>query len=355
MLNSLSTRQKNKLIKHYKTDLANLEIGTDNIIRLKGGSNSIRYFKKNIIIPEDLNSIWVELKKVIKPDSILVLKNRDPKIKSLSKLLTGEIPNQPYTLLLLNSDSIITGHKHVSQKEYKKQKLTGDGLGSFFNGITSRITSGLGNLYNLSTEATESIPYKNSNKMPDSKTAYNMESRAYSENETSTEPWVAVLRNKYLVIYKNDNLKSVCVAVRGTKPSDPVDLVADIRIALGRLENSTRYQNDKKVIIGLQKEAFKPSDWWWCGVGHSLGGAIVDELIEDNLIKEGISFNPAIQKEYYDLPTTNRRIYLDSDPLYKVMGRFTKYKEVRKDESDNSMLDAHGLQNFVGGKSLNRI
>ena len=249
----------------------------------------------------------------------------------------------------MDKDSNITAHKHVSKKDYKKAKLSGDGLGSFFNGIASRVTGALGNVYNLSTEASESIPYTNSNKVPTTKQAYMMEKRSYTEEDQSElGGWYPFYRNKYLIVYKNDILKAVCVAVRGTKPTDPTDLVADIRIALGRLKDSKRYLDDVKIIKSLQ-ETLPPREWHWSGVGHSLGGAILDELILDDLIKEGISFNPAIQKENYADPLPNRRIYLDSDPLYKVMGRFTKYKEVREDKTDNSMLEAHGLENFEGG------
>lgn len=349
-LKDLTVRQKNKLIKFYNTELSNLEVEpSTGIVRLKGGGGNIKYGRENIIIPAGLLSLFSEIKNELKSDSILVLKNSDPKIKELVKVLTKDITDLEYTLLQLDKNKDITGHKFVSKKDYKQAKLSGEGLGSFFNGIASRVTGALGNVYNLSTEASESIPFTNSNKVPTTKQAYMMEKRSYTEaDHQQLGDWKPIYRNKYLVVYKNDPLKAVCVAVRGTKPTDPTDLVADIRIALGRLKDSKRYTDDVKIIKNIQ-ETYPPREWHWSAVGHSLGGAIIDELILDDLIQEGISFNPALQKENYADPLPNRRIYLDSDPLYKVMGRFTKYKEVREDKSDNSMLEAHGLENFEGG------
>lgn len=349
-LNDLTIRQKNKLIKHYKTELSNLEVEpSSGIVRLKGGGNSIKYGRENIVITDNLIKLFQDIKKELKPNSILVLKNNNKNIKELIKLLTKDNSNFEITLFKLDKDSNIESHKHVSKKEYKKAKLSGDGLGSFFNGIACRVTGALGNVYNLSLEASESIPFVNSNKVPTTKQAYMMEKRSYTEeDQPELGDWKPIYRNKYLVVYRNDPLEAVCVAVRGTKPTDPTDLVADIRIALGRLKDSKRYLDDVKIIKNIQ-ETYPPREWHWSAVGHSLGGAIIDELILDDLIKEGISFNPAIQKENYNDPLPNRRIYLDSDPLYKVMGRFTKYKEVREDKTDNSMLEAHGLDNFVGG------
>ena len=351
-LNDLTIRQKNKLIKHYKTELSNLEVEpSSGIVKLKGGGNSIKYGRENIIVKgREIIELLKEIQKELRPNRVLVLKHNSLIIRDLVRQLTKDIGKFEITLFKLDSDCNIEAHKNVSKKEYKKAKLSGDGLGSFFNGIASRVTGALGNVYNMSTEASENIPYTNSDKVPTTKQAYVMEKRSYTEGEhPDLEDWYPFYRNKYLVVYKNDRLKAVCVAVRGTKPTDTTDVIADVRIALGRLKDSKRYLDDVKIIKSIQ-ETLPQREWHWSGVGHSLGGAILDELILDDLIREGVSFNPAIQKENYSDPLPNRRIYLDSDPLYKVMGRFTKYKEVRADKTDNSMLEAHALDNFVGGK-----
>ena len=352
-LNDLTKRQQNILLKHYKTDLSNLEVEpSSGVVKLKGGGNSIKYGRENIIIKgKEIISLLKDIQHELRPNNILVLKHNSLIIRDLVRQLTKDVGLFEITLLKLDKDCNIEAHRHVSKADYKKAKITGEGLGSFFNGIASRVTGALGNVYNMSTEASESIPYVNSDKVPTTKQAYAMEKRSYTEGDhPDLGEWYPFFRNKYLVVYKNDNLKAVCIAVRGTKPTDTTDVIADVRIALGRLKDSKRYLDDVKTIKSIQ-EKLPQREWYWSGVGHSLGGAILDELILDDLIKEAISFNPAVQKENYNDPLPNRRIYLDSDPLYKVMGRFTKYKEIREDKSDNSMLEAHGLENFEGGNN----
>jgi hypothetical protein len=109
-----------------------------------------------------------------------------------------------------------------------------------------------------------------------------------------------------------DNL---IVAVRGTVPTDTGDLAADAAIAVNRLNTTARYKRDVENVKRLR--TLYPSLKFYA-VGHSLGGAIVDNLIADGLVNEGVSFNPAVEQKFFK-DTRNRRIAHKDDPLYALM------------------------------------
>lgn len=113
--------------------------------------------------------------------------------------------------------------------------------------------------------------------------------------------------------YKQGN--NIVIAVRGTVPSDKVDLGADASIAINNLNNTPRYKTDASIVNAIRQQY--PSDRFF-GVGHSLGGAIVDNLIQDGLIEEAVSFNPAVESKFYN-NTKNQRISHKDDPLYRLM------------------------------------
>jgi hypothetical protein len=167
------------------------------------------------------------------------------------------------------------------------------------------------------------------------------------------------------------DIDTIVVGIRGTKTSDKQDLWADAQLALGRLEGTPRWTKDLadfKSFIGRQED---PDGMDIYGVGHSLGGAILDMFLKKNLIQQGVSYNPAIQLGDAQKDLNNRRIYQDGDPLLAIMGRSAKNVEVRpKKPSDESLvskaaryvipfygyykaakgtLDAHALDNFIGG------
>jgi hypothetical protein len=191
-----------------------------------------------------------------------------------------------------------------------------------------------------------------------SKLAVKMEHNAYDKSPASVEDWT--LLKPYTIGVKPFMKGNIIIlAIRGTK--DTRDITADIRIANGSLNQSARYFEDKNFIINLQKQ-YPQNEYEYYGIGHSLGGAIIDLLLNDGLIKEAITYNPAVEYKFYK-NTKNYRIYNESDPLYNLMGRFTTNHEVRKNKLNlinkvinltkigklkNSLL-AHKLSNFDGG------
>jgi len=151
----------------------------------------------------------------------------------------------------------------------------------------------------------------------------------------------------------------IVFAVRGTQGKvDEMDWKANRDLVLNTLWTSERYKKDATMVRQLLKvfqEFVHETEGQWAaggrkvdamgrnldangrvvprfqggwsavGVGHSLGGAIVDGLLRHEGLDEGISFNPAIQ--YGDLGINNegfehKRIYMDTDPCYALFGQF---------------------------------
>ena len=165
-----------------------------------------------------------------------------------------------------------------------------------------------------------------------------------------------------LKFYKQGN--TVVVGVRGTVPSDVEDVKADGLIALNKLEGSPRFQKDVAVMRQV-KNSMPQYDFY--GVGHSLGGAVLDGLLRENLMISGVSYNPAVQPKDFNSNIPNSRIYQKGDPLYALGKNFLKNApEVREAKPMSwkdrlisyvpyagtvyNYLNAHNLSNFEGGR-----
>ena len=113
--------------------------------------------------------------------------------------------------------------------------------------------------------------------------------------------------------------QNITIAVRGTR--DWMDWLSNISLASQNrflFQLSPRVRKDVADIKDFQRH-FPPSDFHYRGVGHSLGGAVVDELINQNLISEGRSFNPAIHRNDLGVAQDkNERTYNPGDPLYMM-------------------------------------
>ena len=133
----------------------------------------------------------------------------------------------------------------------------------------------------------------------------------------------------------------IIVAVRGT--DDARDFAAWHLVALGQLDNSPRYQEDLRTITEFEME-YPNDEYFYIGVGHSLGGAIIDRFLRLGFLSRALSYNAAPEPQELRGNPDHRRIYHADDPLYKIAGRFIPGIEVRKSR-DPFWLKT--LRNFV--------
>ena len=144
------------------------------------------------------------------------------------------------------------------------------------------------------------------------------------ERQQTMGNFLLVFQSETLIIYHDQgNQQNYVVAIRGTNKYDSTDWYADYLIASGTLKDSDRFKSDKTALARFQEGA-PPENYGnlYYGVGHSLGGSILDELILSGMIISGISFNPAVESRNNNL-TANQRVYAYHDPLYYLQGRYT--------------------------------
>lgn len=166
-----------------------------------------------------------------------------------------------------------------------------------------------------------------------------------------------------LKLYRRGNL--IVVSVRGTDPLSARDVAADAASVAGRLRDSARYKDDVEFL--RQFQAKNPmSKFRYIGVGHSLGGALIDLLLRDNLLTSALSFNPMVEPHERRVANPkHRRLYNDQDPLYLLFGknvpnaevrtpndplwlRWAKYKLPPGFRELFALYDAHRVQKFRG-------
>lgn len=134
-------------------------------------------------------------------------------------------------------------------------------------------------------------------------------------NNLEVKHYNLVAKSKSCLIYERPKSKIRIYAFRGTQNSE--DASSFPSLVTNTFSSSTRYQKDKAFV----KEHPAPEGYKTIGVGHSLGGAIIDQLLADGLIQSGISFNPAVELNKLN-NTGNKRIYNRNDFLYKLIGQF---------------------------------
>jgi hypothetical protein len=156
-----------------------------------------------------------------------------------------------------------------------------------------------------------------------------MAQSAYSgKTKLSVGPFKLFFSTPTLKFYKDDNAKLIVVSIRGTQLSDKNDLYADLLAFQGKLRTSERYQKDKQTIEKVQQQ-YPKTEYRYIGVGHSLGGAILDLFLRDGYILNGMSYNPLVEPRELGGNPKHYRIYHKDDPLYKLFGNMIPNVEVR--------------------------
>jgi hypothetical protein len=139
----------------------------------------------------------------------------------------------------------------------------------------------------------------------------------------------------------------IVVAIRGTQGSlVDEDWRANYTLATGYIRSTDRFKKDLKILEAFEKK-YPKDEYKYYGVAHSLGGALLDQFIELGFIKQGVSYNPAVNVSDLGKHLPVKRIYIDKDPLYNIFGRLlTDTPEVRKGEPDSLWLQ---LGKWAGG------
>lgn len=145
----------------------------------------------------------------------------------------------------------------------------------------------------------------------------------YKRNPVAVGQWKPIRFTRELVLYNNGS-KNYILAVRGTKE------FRDVAVWKPVLENgidkTSRFVNDE----GIVRKWLKSFPGTWYGTGHSLGGALVDNLIAKKLVGKSMTFNPAIEPEFAT-STLNQRVYFKGDTLLAIFGRLDPKKIVVSD------------------------
>jgi len=195
---------------------------------------------------------------------------------------------------------------------------------------------------------------------PDRKAYFELVKQSYEPSASKkVGDWELVAETPTLKFYKSGN--DVVVSIRGT--FDSRDTKADATIAINSLHLSDRFKEDERFLNNFKQQ--NPNLKYY-GVGHSLGGAILDLFLHKGLISEGQSYNPAVQPHDFGATLPNHRIFMSGDPLYTLVRLFLKQKpEVIKENSSifrklvrltpigniataGEYLKSHGLEQFEG-------
>jgi hypothetical protein len=124
-----------------------------------------------------------------------------------------------------------------------------------------------------------------------------------------------------LVFYQWNESEVIVVGVRGT--ANVNDVMNWYKIPFNSFKESDRLMVDVKDLQMFQSIYPRQKFYYW-GVGHSLGGAVVDELVKRGLVDRGRTYNSAVASEdwskgYDELRTT--RVYDKKDPLYYLQNQ----------------------------------
>lgn len=187
------------------------------------------------------------------------------------------------------------------------------------------------------------------------KQSYNL-----TDPQKDIDGWMLADWSPNLKIYTKGNVG--ILGVRGTKTMEDVSVWPTV--TLNTLGTTDLYKRIEGEFMDFKSKHPEITEYY--AVGHSLGGALIDVMLRKGIVKEAVSFNPAIQYNDINGGLPNRRIYYGSDPMYKLMGWWDKKSEHRDtdmfskfissmvDSPVGNMLSAHKLSNFIGGQKCRK-
>ena len=161
--------------------------------------------------------------------------------------------------------------------------------------------------------------------------ALNLSASMYDQSKAIDLPDFKMIQDDTSIrFYRKDDENVILVGVRGTDFQSWTDFYTWFVIGTrSDLRLTTRFQNDLGKLIAFQRN-YPPSQFYYVATGHSLAGSIIDRFLEMGLIEEAITYNPAIEKRHLlDGNILNHRVYLDTDPLFILMGQYAPNTEIR--------------------------
>ena len=130
-----------------------------------------------------------------------------------------------------------------------------------------------------------------------------------------------IIDSPTLDVYKKDN--NLLITLRGTVPTDWVDLKADGSLPFNNLTNTKRFEEDNEKFQAVIRQ-YPPSQFNYYLTGHSLGGAMVNQFKRTYpFVKHSVSFNSAFQpKDFFKNEDMDiKKIYMDKDFLFNSGGK----------------------------------
>jgi hypothetical protein len=163
------------------------------------------------------------------------------------------------------------------------------------------------------------------------KNAFNLSRSMYDQSKAIELPDFKLIRDDTsLRFYRKEDENVILVGIRGTDVKSWTDLYTWAVIGANQdLRMTTRFQEDLAKMIAFQRN-YPPSQFYYVATGSSLAGSIADRFLELGLIEEAITYNPSIERKYVlEEGILNHRVYLDTDPLFMLMGQYAPNTEIR--------------------------
>jgi hypothetical protein len=161
--------------------------------------------------------------------------------------------------------------------------------------------------------------------------AFNLSASMYNQSKAIDLPDFKMIKDDTsLRFYRKDDEDLILVGIRGTDFQSWTDFYTWFVIGgRGDLRLTTRFMDDLAKLVAFQRN-YPPSQFYYVATGHSLAGSIIDRFLEMGLIEEAITYNPSIEKKHLlDENILNHRVYLDTDPLFILMGQYAPNTEIR--------------------------
>jgi hypothetical protein len=161
--------------------------------------------------------------------------------------------------------------------------------------------------------------------------AFNLARSMYNQQQAIDLPDFDLIEdNTSLRFYLKDDEDVILVGIRGTDVKSWTDLYTWAVIGANQdFRMTTRFQDDLHKLLVFQKE-YPMTQYYYVATGSSLAGSIADRFLDMGLLDEAITYNPSIEKKYVlDGDINNHRVYLDTDPLFMLMGQYSPNTEIR--------------------------